>query len=87
MNLFIALAPVVEMNNNGNLLFKLAAAIWKTLLNATNNYKVYELGDPDDNPSMNSFCGNFLWKNICNGLKADENTAASQWNNQERTAV
>lgn len=52
-----------------------------------NNYKLYEVGDPDENPQMSSFCGNFLWKNVCNGLRNDSNAAPSEWNSVERSAV
>ena len=87
LNLFIALAPVIEMNNASNSLYKLAAGLWKVLLNALNNYKVYEVGDPAENPQMDAFCKNFLWKNVCNGLANDSEAEASQWNNAERCAV
>lgn len=87
INLFIALAPVIEMNNTTDPLYVNGASVWKILKNALDNYKLYELGDPDDNPNMNSFCGSFLWKSICTGLHNDANDAPSQWNDPARTAV
>ena len=61
INLFIALAPVIEMNNTTDPLYVNGASVWKILKNALDNYKLYELGDPDDNPNMNSFCSSLLF--------------------------
>lgn len=36
---------------------------------------------------MASFCKNFLWKNVCNGLHNDATDDPGQWNNAERCAV
>lgn len=75
------------MNNTTNSLYSNAASVWKTLRNAFWNYNLYEVGDPDENPQMNSFCNNLLWRMICNGLRNDSNSEPSQWNNPDRCAV
>lgn len=36
---------------------------------------------------MDSYCKNFIWKNICNGLRNDSTAEPSQWNDAARSAV
>ena len=87
LNLYIALAPIAEMNNLTNSLLKTSASLWKLMLSSLKSYNLYEVGEPAEDHDMDKFCKNFLFKAVCAAIANFMNSPASQWNDPERCAV
>ena len=87
LNLYIALAPIAEMNHMTNSLMTTGASLWKLMLGSLKNYGLYEVGEPTEDREMDKFCKNFLFKAVCSAIANTMNAPASEWNDPERCAV
>ena len=85
LNLFIALAPIVNLKSTTNSLFRSASAHWSALETTAHIIRLYELRSPGQDHAMNTFCNWF--GSICNGITKLLNITPSPWNVEERSQV
>ena len=87
INLYIALAPIAEMNHMTDTLMTTSASFWQLLLSTLKSYSLFELGEPTEDSDMHKFCSSYLFKAVCAGISMFMNAPASEWNDAARSAV
>ena len=85
LNLFIALAPIVNLKSTTRSLFRAASKHWHELENTADFIRLYELRSPGQDRAMKDFCNRF--GSICNGITKFLNITPSPWNVEERSEV
>jgi hypothetical protein len=85
LNLFVALAPIVNLHNTTNSLFMSLSAHWSGLETTAHLIRLYELRSPGQDRAMDTFCNWF--GSVCNGITKLLNITPSPYNNEERSDV
>lgn len=66
LNLFVALAPIVNLHDTTNSMLLSASAHWQGLLSTSHHLGVYALRTQNQSSKMAGFCKYFAW--ICSGI-------------------
>ena len=66
LNIFIALAPIVQLKDSSDNMMQKASYIWPSLQRTAKFFKAYEIGNPTELSAMTGFCSYF--RPLCNSI-------------------
>jgi hypothetical protein len=85
LNLFIALAPIINVANSPNSVMQNAASQWHLLESSVSLFRIYELKDSKTDANMKAFCVTFGL--LCDAVNSLLNIGTSPWNDPEISDV
>lgn len=85
LDIFIACAPIVNLQHSPNKMMQAAAGIWNDIRIFAHLMGVYELLDPATDKALYKLCRGFY--SFCEGLHDMLSLGKPEWNDEERLAV
>jgi len=85
LNIFVALAPVVNLHNSPNSMLVNASKLWRQLEPAAKKFKAYEIRNPATDKALKLFCGTF--SSLCGAITGFLNMEASPYNVKQAEEV